>query len=285
MALYTSTSDVAGLLPGDYGDLIVRPVAEAAVALNPACTNTVSTARHDLHIPILDVDSSASWVGEGDEIAPADPTLHELIVTPGKVAALTIVSSELAADTSPAAAEILGAGLARSIAAQLDAAFFGDLPAPAPAGLGSIDEADLNLIYAGATPANLDAFAQAMSLVETDGAKITAFVAAPADALTIQTIKTATGHNAPLLGVDATNGTSRQVFGVPLLVSRHATPGTIWGLAAARVLTVLREDVEVVSDSSPYFTSDRIAVRAVLRAAFAFPDPMAVAKISLTAAP
>jgi hypothetical protein len=44
------------------------------------------------------------------------------------------------------------------------------------------------------------------------------------------------------------------IVGVPLLTSREATVGTIWGLSAERVVTAVRRDAEVQadrSDSSP----------------------------------
>lgn len=282
MALYTTTDDVGGFLTEQIDSPIIRPVVANAVALDPRVSTVRTTDAGSFHIPVIDADASASWVAEGAEITPTDPTLSEIVVTPSKAAGLTVVSRELANDTSPAAQEVVGDGLGRSIAVKVDTAYFGNFSAPAPAGLGSISEDDLNLIYAGATPSNVDAFAEAMSLVEQDGAVITSFVAHPADALMVQTIKTGTGFNAPLLGTDAANGTKRQVLGVPLLVSKHVTQGTIWGLAAARVLVVVREDVEVESDGSAFFTSDRVAVRAIMRLGYAFPSPKSIAKIKLT---
>jgi HK97 family phage major capsid protein len=282
MAVYTTTSDVSGLLTEQIGSPIIKPVVENSVALDPRVSTVLTTQEHSFHIPIIDADASASWVAEGAEITPTDPTISELVVTPAKAAGLTVVSRELANDTSPAAQEIVGNGLGRSIAVKIDTAYFGDVSTPAPAGLGAIADDDLNLVYAGETPGNLDAFAEAMSLVEQDGAVITSFIAHPVDALMVQSIKTGTGFNSPLLGTDATNGTARQVFGVPLLVSKHVEQGTIWGLAAARILVVVRQDVEVESDASAFFTSDRIAVRAVMRLGFAYPSPKSIAKISLT---
>lgn len=283
MAVYTSTSDVGGLLPGGYGDLIVKPVQDAALALNPLVSTTITTPAHDFHVPIVDTDASASWVAEGAEITPTDPTVSELVLTPAKVAALTIVSSELAADTSPQAQEIVGDGLARSIAVQVDTAFFGALDAPAPSGLAALDDADVSRVVAGTAPTNLDAFAEGISLVESAGAKVTAWIANPADALTVQTLKSGTALNTPLLGTDATNGTARQILGVPLLVSPKVAAGTIWGTSAARILTVVREDVEVTSDASVFYTSDRVAVRGIMRITFGFPTPEAIAKIALAA--
>lgn len=283
MATYTNTPTVSGILPEQWGPLLVEPVQQAAAALDPRVSTTVTTDSHTFHLPVVNVDAAASWVNEGAEIAPTDPSLSEIKVTPSKVAGLTIISNELANDSSPAAAEVVGTGLARSIAAQIDAAYFGNLTSPAPAGMGSFANAAINRIAAGVTPSNLDSFAQAMSLVELDGSQLTAFVAHPTDALTIQNIKTGTGYAMPLLGTDAANGTMRQVLGVPMIVTPRIPAGTIWGVAATRNYVVMRSDASVVTDNSVFFTSDRVAVRGVMRVGFGFPTPRAIVKISLTA--
>lgn len=283
MSLLTSTAAVGGLLPEEWGPLLVEPVTAASLALNPAVSTVVETANVSFHVPVVNTDAASSWVAEGAEIAPSDPSISELTIVPRKAAGLVIISSELANDSSPAAAEVVGGSLARSLARTIDTAFFGALAAPAPSGLGALTNASLNRVVAGVTPSNLDAFAQAISLVEVDGAEITAFCANPADALTVQTIKTGTGFSAPLLGTDAANGTARQILGVPLLVSAKIPQGVVWGVAAPRNFTVLRTDVTVTTDGSVFFTSDRIAVRATMRIGFGFPTPMAVAKIALAA--
>lgn len=149
--------------------------------------------------------------------------------------------------------------MARAIAQQIDAAYFGNLTTPSPAGLGSLSNSAVTRIVAGVTPTTVDAFAQAISVIQQDGAQCTSFVANPADALTVQTIKTGTGYAMPLLGVDASNGTARQILGVPLLVSAKVPQGVIWGLSAQRNILVMRTGAEVVTDQSVFFTSDRVA--------------------------
>lgn len=284
MPTYTSTPNVAGILPEQWGPLLVEPVQQAAAALDPRVSTTVTTVSHEFHLPVVNVDAAASWVAEGQEITPSDPTLSEITVVPAKVAGLTVISSELAADSSPAAAQVVGDGLARSIAAQIDAAYFGNLASPAPSGLGALADTALNTIDAGTTPTNLDAFAQAMSLVELDAATLTAFVAHPNDALTLQNIKSGATFATPLLGTDAANGTARQIFGVPLVVTPRITPGIIWGVSAPRNYVVMRNDATVTTDTSVFFTSDRLAVRGVMRVGYAFPTPKAIVKIALAAA-
>ena len=75
-----------------------------------------TTNSHTYRIPTVTADPTAAWVAEGAEIAPSDPTLAELVVTPSKVAGLTIISNEMANDSDPAVAAVVGQGLARDIA-------------------------------------------------------------------------------------------------------------------------------------------------------------------------
>ncbi|WP_314037864.1 phage major capsid protein [Dietzia sp. CH92] len=278
MALYTTTSDVGGILPEQYGPLIVEPVTRAALAFNPTVAATVRTAGTNFHVPVVTEDAGAAWVAEGAEITPDDPTIDEIIVTPAKVAGLTILSRELAEDSSPAAAQIVGEGLARSMARQVDAAFFGDLASPAPAGLGSLTAT----ATATGELSSVDVFADALAEAEAAGATVTAFVMHPDDALALAKVKVGTGSAQPLLGTDATAGTSRQVLGIPVHVSSSLTAGTAWAVDSSRVLTVLRDDVRLETDSSRYFDSDRVAVRATMRVGFAFPSQGALVKMTLT---
>jgi HK97 family phage major capsid protein len=283
MALATTTSTVGGILPQDWGPLIVEPVTAAAICLRPSVSTVIGTDSVKFHLPVVNADAGAAWLTEGQTITPTDPTISELVITPAKVGGLTVVSSELANDSSPAAAQLVGMGLARSIAQKLDAAFFGNLTAPAPAGLGSLANSAVSRVIAGVAPTTLDAFAQAISLVAQDGAEITSWCANPVDALLIQTLKLGTGYAGYLLGGGAENGTAAQILGLPLLVSAQIPQGVIWGLAAARNTVIMRNLVEVAVSADAYFNSDQIAVRATMRVGIGFPTPKAVAKIALAA--
>lgn len=274
MALLTTTTDVSGITPDEYGSLIVEPVIAECIAFDPAVATVVRTSSTNFHIPILRDDAGAAWVNEGAEIAEDDPTLDELTVTPTKVAGLTLVSRELATDSSPAAQQIVGTGLARAIIAQVDAAFLGNLASPAPKGL----EAQTGFIPVdiGTAITSLDPFADAISKAEEEGANITAFIVSPSDALVIAKLKEETGSNKNLLE-DA-----RTVYGRPLKVNRKATAGTAWAVDSSRIITVLREDTTVAISGDAYFSSDRIAVRATMRIGFGFPSPSTLVKLTIT---
>ncbi len=277
MSLYTSNSGARGLLPDDTGPLVVQPFIAASVAAQ--VSRTVTTNANRYRIPLVVADPTAAFVAEGAEIPVSDPTLQELAVTPSKVAGLTIISREMADDSSPAAARVVGEGLSRDIARRVDEAYFGALAAPAPSGLGALSGVQT---YVNASAyGNLDFAAEAISKAETVGGTVTAFVTNPATALALAKVKAATGSNAPLLGADATNATSRQVLGVPLFVSPAVAANTLWAIDSSRCWLVVREDATVEADRSVFFTSDRVAVKAVMRVGFGFVHAASVVKVSI----
>lgn len=256
------------------GPLLVQPVTRMSVAI--ATTTTVTTDGYTFRVPIVAADPTAAWVAEGADIPISDADLDEITVTPAKVAGLSIISRELAEDSTPAAAQVVGDGIARNIAVKVDAAFFGALASPAPSGLGALSGVQTSV---GAFT-NLDPFATAISLAEQVGATISSFVTDPATALALGKLKDQTGSNRPLLGMDATAAGQRRILGVDLLSSPAVAAGTIWAYDRQRVWTVLRSDVTLDVDRSRYFESDRVAVRATMRVGFAFGHPQSVVKIT-----
>ena len=156
-------------------------------------------------MPVVLGDAGAAWTAEGNEIAATDAQFDEIVVVPSKVAGLSIVSRELAMDSSPSAQQLVGEGLAQSLANKIDAAFFADTTANGPSGLLSVTDAQVVDTSAGIT--NTDPFAEALSLAETVGAAITSFFAHPNTVLTLSKVKKQTGSNEPLLGYDASQPT------------------------------------------------------------------------------
>jgi len=265
-------------LPEEVGRLIIQPVQRESLAFQTA--TDVPTSAGTFRIPIVAEDPSAAWVDEGEEITPSDASLDEEVVTPAKVAGLTVITRELAEDSSPAAAQLVGRGIARDIARKIDAAFFGDLADPAPTGLAGLT--GVQEVDAGQEWTNLDPFAEAISKAEQVGATLTAFVANPADVLALAELKEQTGSNKPLLTPDPTMPTRRMIQGVPLYVSPAVDEGTVWGYDKAFVHVVRREDTTLAVDHSAFFTSDRVAVRATMRVGFGFPHKASIIKISLS---
>ncbi|GAB2700831.1 hypothetical protein GCM10027089_23750 [Nocardia thraciensis] len=199
------------------------------------------------------------------------------MVTPKKLATLTVISSELADDGSPEAQEVIGAGIARDVAKKIDAAFFGNTITNGPNGLLSVT--GVQVVDTGATIANTDPFAEALSKAETVGAEINTFAAHPATVLALAKVKKATGSNEPLLGNDPTRPTHRTVLGVPLMPTPAVAAGTIWGIPKDRTFVVLRKDTDLRISEHSHFTSDRISIRAITRLAFGFPHPAGLVRL------
>lgn len=276
MTLLTSPSGgTHGLLPEQLGALITQPVRDKSVALRIA--TVVTTSSTEYRVPVVEGDAGAAWIAEGAEITASDADFDEVVVTPRKVGGLSIISRELAEDSSPSAQQIVGEGLAQSIATKVDAAFFGNVVANGPSGLLSVT--GVSIVDTGATIANTDPFAEALSKAETVGAVVTAFVAHPDTVLALSKVKRETGSNEPLLGFDPTQPTRRQVLGVPLIPSPAVAVGTVWAIPSTKVLVVLRDDVRLDVDRSRYFESDRIGIKATMRVGFAFPHPAAVVRM------
>jgi HK97 family phage major capsid protein len=69
-------------------------------------STVVPTQSPDLRFPVVVQDASAEWTAEGADINPSDPDVNELSFVPKKCADPVKVSSELANDSSPAAAQV-----------------------------------------------------------------------------------------------------------------------------------------------------------------------------------
>lgn len=69
-----------------------------------------------------------------------------------------------------------------------------------------------------------------------------------------------------------------------MFVDRRVPKGTAWGLSSPTALTVLREDVELAVSGDAYFSSDRIAIRAIARVGFGWPRPETIVRLTFAAA-
>ena len=274
MALSNSSANLA-FIASQVGDLLVRPAMAASVAAQ-VCT-VVPTSAATFRIPVLAADPAVAWTPEGEEITPADPTLAEVVVTPLKVAGLTIISRELAEDSSPEAATMVGESLARSIATKIDTAFFANTTSDGPSGLLSLTTS--TSVEAASSFSTLDSFAGAVYTAEALGVNVTSFVTSPGEALALSTLKEISGSTRPLLTADVTTPTQRTIYGRPLLVGPTIGVKTAWAIPSDRTFLVIRSDARIEVDKSVYFTSDRVAVKATMRIGFGFAHSAGIVKI------
>lgn len=276
----TTTSASAILTPEQVSELIIRPFSQQSVALRVSTVVPINSGS--LRVPAVSVDPTAAWTAEGAEISASDPTLVEVDIVAKKLAGLTVISSELAADSSPAALQVVGDGLVRDIARKADSAYFGDTTTNGPAGLLSLE--DVNAVDAGTAWANVDWAEESKSNAEQHNTVVTAFVANPATALKIATLKDETGSNRALLQSDPTAPAARVVAGVPLLTAPAIADDIVWAIPQQRVIVALRSGTQVVTDTSAYFSSDRVGVRAILRVGWGFTHEEAISKVTLSEA-
>jgi HK97 family phage major capsid protein len=272
-------SSAAGILaPEQVGELVIKPLLAESIA--GQIMTPVSTDRSTYRIPIVTTDPSASWVAEGQEITASDPAIDELEITPSKLAALTVISKELADDSSPAAQDVIGAGILRDLIRKTDQALFTATTTNGPGGLPGVS--GISTVSAGAAYANVDAFSDAIFTSANFNGSVSAFVTNPATAMALSKLKAGTALNSPLLQADPTQPGKRQILGVPLLTSPYVTTtnNVVWAIPAAQAYFIVREQAEVEADRSVFFTSDRVAIRAIVRAGFGFPNPPAIVKIA-----
>ena len=279
MSLLTTPGSGQSILsPPDVQNLVIQPLIQAAVATR--VSTIVQTGSHQTRFPIVLTDAVNAWTQEGQPINVTDPELDELVVTPSKCAGLVVVSNELMNDSDPSALEVVGQGLVRDLALKIDAAFFGTTVSNGPDGLGSLLNVSETL---GEFDGDLDLFAEAISAAELAGVGIgdLSFVAHPTDVLTLVQLKTLTDSNEPLLGNDAAAPTQRSILGVALYSSIAVAEGTAWAIPRSKTFVVIRQDAEVIADSSAYFGSDSTAVRCVIRVGYGFPHEESICKIAI----
>jgi phage capsid family len=289
----TTPNQPRAFLDSAVGDLVVRPLQAQSVALQAATMVRINEAANAFRVPAVTEDPSVAWVAEGEEIPASGARLAEDADFFHKLAGLTNVSSEFLNDSSPAVAEVVTKGLARSLALKLDAAFFGKRGATdtkAPRGLGDIT--GINTIAAGAKISNLDPFVEAVyAASKAGGSVLNSFVSHPDDALSLAKIKERSDSQRALLQSDPTKGgptgedgtilPAATIAGVPLFTTPACPKGTIWGIPKDSVVVAVRKDFELTKNDSVYFTSDVTAVRALARVTTVFGHPAAIQKITI----
>ncbi|HCS59061.1 MAG TPA: phage major capsid protein [Gordonia polyisoprenivorans] len=275
-----STTHASIIAPALVGDLIIRPLINQSIAGQALTETQIATAA--INFPVVTADPAAGWVAEGAEIAVTDSTVTQVTVTPSKLAGLSIISRELADDSSPAAAQLIGDGLVRDMSRKLDTALFAASTTNGPSGLAGVS--GVSTVSAGAGYTNADPFTAAEFASATANGVISAWVTSPTVAQALSNLKETTTSARPLLQPDPTTPSVRQILGRPLLVSPYCptTNNVVWGVDARFAHLVIRAGATVEADRSVYFTSDRVALKATMRVGFGWTNPAALVKITTT---
>jgi HK97 family phage major capsid protein len=176
---------------------------------------------------------------------------------------------------------VVGDGLTRDLARKADTAFAASTTTNGPAGLLSVATTAAD---AGDAWTNLDAFEFAKSNAEQHNTTVYSWLMNPGTALKLSTLKESTvaGSNRALLAADPTAPASRVISGIPVITTPAVGNDIVYGIPKNRVVIAIRQGTTIEPDRSVFFTSDRTAVRAILRVGWSFTDPAAITKIAPT---
>ena len=138
MALTTLAASGGTILsPEEVQALVIKPLIAEAVATQ--VSGTVTTTSNQTRFPVVNTDPVAAWTPEEARRSnPSDADLDELVVTPKKLAGLSILSNELVDDSDPSALHVVGDGLVRDLRTRLDSAYFGTTVANGPDGIQNL---------------------------------------------------------------------------------------------------------------------------------------------------
>lgn len=240
--------------------------------------NVVSMGDAVMILPKMSSELTSYYVGENTTITPSDMGIHQIKLEARKLATLTVVSSELNEDSVISVAEMLARSVAQTFATQEDSAgFLGDGTSTYGGIVG----------LAGALAAGSKVTATSL---QTFGTLTTAFfenvvgsakmwmnskpkwyISQQGWANSMQRLLDAVGGNAIQ---DLANGAPKMFLGYPVQISQvlesrttgtTGLPACYFGDLQQGVYLGTRRGINVVADSSIYFTQDSIAVRATER--------------------
>lgn len=297
-ALVGASGSGSYVVPEVYWSQVWDRLAANSVGLASGFTvvDLMDGTGDTLHIPRTTADAAAAWVSEAATISATDPTMSEVVATPRKLAALVQMSNEVLRDSNPSIADLVMRNLLRSLALKLDLGFFeGSGSAPEIRGLKNVAGIGaVSMGTNGATPTNLDPFADAIGTLAQANAEASAIVMHPRTWQTLLKLKEQTSsNNKPLLQESAgaaTAGVQRSLYGVPVFLTSQLsiteTQGTsvdassAYVYQASEVVAVRRFDTIIEFDNSRLFNSDQSEVRAIARWDLVVPNPTAVVRIA-----
>ena len=120
MAFTTTANGSAVLSPEQISQLIVLPLQAESVALR--ASTVVQTGSHSLRVPRVVTDAAASWTPEDRKSRPIRPRSTRSSSPRSSFQALSLLSNELVADSSPSALKLVGDSVVRDVAKKIDQA-------------------------------------------------------------------------------------------------------------------------------------------------------------------
>lgn len=265
-------------VPVDHRGMFWDRLRDASVLLT-AGPHVLETDRGEVHVPKIGASADANWVAEGNQIPTSRPDLARIEVKPAKIAALTEMTAEVAADSNPSARDLVAYDLTRTLAVSMDNALLvGDGTGAMPTGIANQDGVTTTAIGGTAT---MDDVADSLARVEASNATPNAIFASPEQYASWRQEKDNDGR--PLLQPDMASDARRSVFGVPVYVSGHLSGlDRVITADLRQVIFVRRSDVRIKMSEDYRFDYDLVAVRVIARVNAAVANAEAVDVLDTT---
>ena len=252
-------------------------IPEALILQTSTVAGSIEGDEPAVRVAYVD-DADAQFTSEGADIPEAEPTLSEVLVHTGKVTLLVRVSREQWQQNGTA--NVLSDSARRAVLKKANEAYLSQVLPTAPkvtppGGILNIP----GIQDGGEIATNLDALADAFTLVETAGGTVTHILAAPNSWGALRKLKKGTSSNESLLGA-GTEDADKRILNTPVLTSNAVPSGKLALIDSAAIVSAAGE-VQVATREHAYFGSDSIALRVTFRFGQNLVRPERVVKLSL----
>jgi HK97 family phage major capsid protein len=256
-------------------------IPEALVLTTSTVAGAIEGDEPAIRVAYVD-DADAQFTAEGGDIPEAEPSLSEVLVHTGKVTLLVKVSREQYNQNGTA--NMLSESARRAVLKKANEAYLSQVIPTSPnvtppAGILNIP----GIQDGGEVATNLDALADAFTLVETAGGTVTHILAAPDSWGALRKLKTGTGSNLSLLGA-GTDDAEKRILNTPVYTSNAVPSGRLALIDSSAIVSAAGE-VQVAVSEHAYFGSDSIALRVTFRFGQNVVRPERVVKLSLDLTP
>jgi len=249
--------------PEQWAQFVLDHLSHESVVLASGARR-VDTHSKLIHIPRLTDDGSVDWFAELEEITTDSPAGDDLVLTPKKVAALTLLSNEVVLDSDPAALNVVGQAMLRAIAIEIDRAIFHGAGGTAPLGiLETSTTTGFTPLPDQAGPVGYEALVRAAGQVSAAGGRPDVAYIHPTDHVALQLA--AGGDDRPLITGDASQGAPPVVAGLRLYITPALEAGEALVAQADQVVVAIRRDASVEFSSDYAFERDGTAARVIAR--------------------
>ena len=228
-------------------------------------------------VPKILTSTTTAFYDEGDPLSSTEMTFSSVTLTARKIAAYSLVSNEVLADSVPDLRQVAGTDFAQAMANGLDAAFLaGSGTPPTPKGMRNFTSVGVTHAGASGAPLTLTMLEAQIARLEAANGNLdrAAFFMAPRTWTAIKAMVDDEGMF--YLNQDPSGPFKRSIFGVPVYVSsKISIAETVGGSGAVCSYAILadmdqvvvgrRQEITLAYSTDVAFGSDSTAIRATAR--------------------